>query len=48
MHLVVCIKQMADAAQLRVLPVTNTIMRRQTLRTSTLSGEVFIHFTPEA
>ncbi len=28
-------------------PRTNTVMRRQMLRTSTLSGDTFIHFTPE-
>ncbi|WP_411756356.1 hypothetical protein [Sinorhizobium meliloti] len=28
MHLVVCIKQVPDSAQIRVHPVTNTIMRQ--------------------
>ena len=28
MHIVVCIKQVPDSAQIRVHPVTNTIMRQ--------------------
>ncbi len=47
MHLVVYIKQLPDSAQASTSP-RNTVMRRQMLRTSTLSGEPFIHFTPEA
>lgn len=48
MHVVVCIKQVPDSAQARVHSSRNTVMRRQMLRTSTLSGDTFIHFTPES
>ena len=36
MHIVVCIKQVPDSAQIRVHPVTNTIMRQGCLPLSTL------------
>jgi len=35
MHIVVCIKQVPDSAQIRVHPVTNTIMRQGCRRSST-------------
>ncbi len=47
MHLVVCIKQVPVTAQTRVHLARTRSLRRQMLRTSTLSGDTFIHFTPE-